>query len=70
MYDFKIDYVFPYVDNSDPEWVKEYNKYSDNSIGTEKCRFRDFGTLKCIFRGIFENMTWINNLYFLVATDS
>lgn len=70
MYDFKIDYVFPYVDNSDPEWVKEYNKYSDNSIGTEKCRFRDFGTLKCIFRGIFENMTWINNLYFLVATES
>lgn len=70
MYDFKIDYVFPYVDNSDPEWVKEYNKYSDNSIGTEKCRFRDFGTLKCIFRGISENMPWINNIYLLVASDS
>ena len=42
MYDFKIDYVFPYVDNTDPEWIKEYNKYSDHSIGTEKCRFRDY----------------------------
>lgn len=70
MCNFKIDYVFPYVDNTDPEWVKEYNKYSSNSIGTEAARFRDFGTLKCVFRGIEEHLPWINNVYLLVATKS
>lgn len=70
MYDFKIDYVFPFVNNTDPQWINEYNKYSDNSIGTAKCRFRDFGTLKSVFRGISENLPWINNVYLLVSSKS
>lgn len=70
MLDFKIDYVFPYVNNTDPKWIKEYKKYADDSIGASKNRFQDYGTLKYLLRGIAENMPWINNLYILVASES
>ena len=72
-----IDFVFPYVDNSDPIWQQKYTKYcEDNNItssllGTEKERFRDWGNLvRFVFRSIAKNMPWINNIFFIVQSES
>lgn len=72
-----IDYVFPYVDSSDPVWQQTYQKYcEDNKImptllGNEKERFRDWGNLiRFVFRSIAKNMPWINNIFFIVQSES
>ena len=72
-----IDFVFPYVDSSDPIWQQNYKKYcEDNNInkgllGTEKERFRDWGNLvRFVFRSVAQNMPWINNLFFIVQSES
>ena len=65
----KIDYVLTYVDNTDPEWIEQNikvsarfgRKYIPNGV-----RYRDWGTLRYVFRGLEENMPWINNVYIIV----
>lgn len=72
-----IDYVFPYVDSSDPVWQQTYKKYcedndiSSNLLGNEVERFRDWGNLiRFVFRSIAKNMPWINNIFFIVQSES
>lgn len=72
-----IDYVFPYVNSSDIIWQRTYNKFcednkiKENQFGNEKARFRDFGDLvRFTFRSIAKNMTWINNIFFIVQSES
>lgn len=67
------DFVFTYVDNNDSSWFKEYIKYSINAkrrVDRNSVRFRSWGTLKYVFRGLEENMAFINNVYLVVATES
>ena len=65
---FKIDFVVTWVDGSDPNWLKEKNKYSLNA-GTEKKgmnsikAFRDWGTFKYWFRGVEKFAHWVNKVY-------
>lgn len=67
--DLKVDYVFPYVDSADLEWQEEYKKYyALDSLSSE--RFRPLGFLKYIFRGIAENMPWVNEVVFIVSSKS
>lgn len=61
----KIDIVIPWVDGSDPEWLKEKNIYSENKTKIDDCRYRDWGLLKYWFRGIEKNASWINKIYFI-----
>ena len=49
-----MDIVITYVNGLDPEWQKSYEKHTNTPI-LEK-RFRDWGTLKYLFRGIEKNM--------------
>lgn len=72
-----IDYVFPYVNSSDIIWQRTYNKFcednkiKENQFGNEKARFRDFGDLvRFTFRSIAKNMPWINNIFFIVQSES
>jgi hypothetical protein len=63
-----IDFVIPWVDGSDPEWIKEKNYYANNaSTGTEAARFRDWEQLRYVFRGIEKNAPWVNRVHFITC---
>lgn len=64
----KIDIVLPWVDGEDPSWLKEYQKYARLEYGDSRAiRYRDFGTLKYIFRGFEKFMPWINKIFFITC---
>lgn len=65
-----IDIVLPWVDDNDSEWRKERDKYKsslqcDNS-NTTSC-FRDWDTLRYVFRGIEKNMPWVRYIHFITC---
>lgn len=62
----KIDIVIPWVDGSDPQWLKEKNNYIDGeNQDNREIRFRDWDLLKFWFRGVEENAPWINKIFFV-----
>lgn len=63
-----MDIVITYVDGNDPVWKKDYEKYTNVPV-MEK-RFRDWGTLKYLLRGIEVNMPFIRNVYLVVSHQS
>lgn len=70
---FSIDFVFPYVDNSDPNWIEQYTNYCASRnmrSNIEDIRYRDYGTLKYLFRGIAKCLPWIRNVYMIVEQES
>lgn len=64
-----MDYVFPYVDCMDPVWRKQYRQ-ANNSMTMDESRFRPFGTLRYVFRGIARNMPFIGRVVLIVSTQS
>ncbi len=69
MKNIKIDFVIPWVDNTDKEWQKQKEIYSSNIIdeSNSDIRYRDWGLLKYLFRSIEENAPWVNNIYFVTC---
>lgn len=63
-----MDIVITYVNGLDPEWQKEYEAHTNTPI-LEK-RFRDWGTLKYLFRGIAKNMPFIRKVHLVVSGES
>ncbi len=63
-----MDIVITYVNGLDPVWQKDYEHYTNTPI-LEK-RFRDWGTLQYLFRGIAENMPFIRKVHLIVSGDS
>lgn len=65
----KIDFVMLWVDGSDPEWLKDKNKYKPNKKKEDGkdgiVRFRDWDNLKYWFRGVEKYAPWVNNIYFI-----
>ena len=69
-----IDYVFPYVNGSDGEWIELYNKFVTkdkrkdvNSVE----RYRgDEDMLRYKFRAISENIPWIGVIHLIVSSKS
>ena len=70
------DIVVTYVDNQDPEWQAEYNKYKQlenidesNEQTNSAIRFRDTGTFRYFFRSVEQNMPWVNNIFLIVQNE-
>lgn len=63
-----MDIVITYVDGNDPVWQQDYQKYTNVPV-MEK-RFRDWGTLKYLLRGIEVYMPFIRNVYLVVSHPS
>lgn len=62
----KIDFVIPWVDGSDPDWLKEKNAFSpEPSCDDREIRYRDWGMLKFWFRAVEENAPWVNKIFFI-----
>ncbi len=64
-----IDYVIPFVDCSDENWLVEYKKYvsGPNDWSNNSTRFRDWETLRYQLRGIERYMPWIRNIYIVMS---
>ena len=60
-----MDIVITYVDGNDPVWKQDYEKTT--SIPVMEKRFRDWGTLKYLLRGIESNMSFVRNVYLVVS---
>ncbi len=63
-----MDIVITYVNGLDPLWQKEYAAHTNVKM-LEK-RFRDWGTLRYLFRGIEKNMPFIRKVHLVVACES
>ncbi|NDW11722.1 hypothetical protein D0T50_02315 [Bacteroides sp. 214] len=66
-----IDFVITWVDMDDPNWKKEFSKYSpkiDNSNNSfSEARFRDYGFLKYWFRGVEQFAPWVRKIHFVTC---
>ena len=63
---YPIDIVIPWVDGSDPAWLKEKRIYlKDNKTTVLEHNFRDWGLLKYWFRGVEKNLPWVRKIYFV-----
>ena len=70
----KIDFIIPWVDGSDPEWLaqkssflKEKSSASFASDAISECRFRDNGLLRFWFRGVEVFSPWVNKVFFVTC---
>lgn len=63
-----MDAVITYVNGLDPVWQADYDKYV--GLPREEKRFRDWGTLKYLLRGIETCMPFIENVFLVVSSDS
>ena len=62
-----MDAVVTYVDGSDPQWLKEYAAAVGESL--EPKRFRDWGLLRYLLRGISTYMPFVENVYLVVSGE-
>ena len=63
-----MDVVITYVDGNDPVWKRDYEKYTD--VPVMQKRFRDWGTLRYLLRGIETKMPFVRNVYLVVSHPS
>lgn len=63
-----MDAVITYVNGLDPVWQASYERYLDTPV-VEK-RYRDWGTLKYLLRGIETHMPFVRNVYLVVSGES
>lgn len=63
-----MDVVITYVDGNDPVWKKDYE--ATTNVPVMDKRFRDWGTLKYLLRGIQTKMPFIRNVYLVVSHPS
>ena len=63
-----MDAVITYVNSEDKTWREEYGKHVKSTI--EEARYRDWGTLQYLIKGIRQFMPFIENIYLVVSTPS
>lgn len=61
----KIDFVVPWVDSNDPEWIASYNHYRPEKPITDNARFRDWGIFKYWFRSVEKYAPWVNKVFLI-----
>ena len=60
-----IDIVIPWVDDTDPAWRAERDRFAQAGFGEEDARFRDWGTFRYVFRGIERFAPWVRTVHFV-----
>lgn len=66
-YTNNMDFLLPFVTSDDPKWQEDILRYTKHF---EPNRFRDYGTLKYLFRGVEKYMPFIDRIVLLVAYPS
>lgn len=69
-----IDFILPWVDGSDPNWIAEKAKHKKADVNASsapdaisECRYRDNGLLKYWFRGVEKFAPWVNHVFFVTC---
>jgi len=63
-----MDFVLIWVDNQDPEWQIEFEKYSYRYTGEKKeSRYRDWENLRFWFRSVEKFTPWVNKVHFVTC---
>lgn len=64
---YPIDFVVPWVDDTDPVWREKKAQYTgtQEKEGNTEVRYRDWNTLKYWFRGIEKFAPWVRYVYFI-----
>lgn len=60
-----VDYIIPFVDDSDSEWLRIYEQYSDDIL--DSGRWRDWGILKYQLRSIEKYMPWVDRIIIVLS---
>lgn len=63
-----MDVVITYVNGQDPLWQEDYSSAVGGSVNVK--RFRDWGTLRYLLRGIEAHMPFVGNVYLVVSRES
>lgn len=65
----EIDFVIPWVDGDDPVWIQEKSKYMPKTMDNRsaKNRYRDWGFLKYLLRGIEKFAPWVHRVYLITC---
>ena len=67
MENYPIDFVITWVDGSDPVWQAEKAKYKGTVGDARNSRYRDWDTLKYLFRGIESYASWVNRIFLVTC---
>ena len=66
---FDIDFVLPWVDGSDKNWIKSFNEYAHHekqkSLDFSAERYQDYGLLKYWFRGVEKFAPYVRKIHFI-----
>lgn len=65
-----IDFVLTWVDDTDPRWQKERQKYQekeDTIWNRNEVRYRDWGTLRYWFRSVERYAPWVRKIHFVTC---
>ncbi|WP_037585251.1 stealth family protein [Stenoxybacter acetivorans] len=67
----EIDFVLPWVDDTDPEWLAEKQRYLPKQTADADAagitRYQDLGTLRYVLRGIAKNCLWYRHIVLITA---
>lgn len=63
----KIDFVITWVDGADPAWLEKRQKFALGERQSETVRYRDWGFLRYLFRGIEAYAPWVRHVW--LVTD-
>lgn len=62
-----IDFVIPWVDNSDPVWRTQRDSCLSEQQIPDESRYRDWDTLRYWFRAVEKYAPWVNRIFFITC---
>ena len=63
-----MDIVITYVNGLDPEWQRQYSEHAQQPMLVK--RYRDWGTLRYLLRGIEQCMPFVRKVFLVVSSRS
>lgn len=63
-----MDAIITYVNGADPLWLEDFRNFLGTPVMTK--RYRDWGTLKYLLRGIENCMPFIDRVFLVVSRES
>ena len=64
-----VDVVIPYVNMGDRNWLSDFLYYTKNPSPNPE-RYRSWGTLKYLIRGVAKHMPFVRKVFLVVARES
>ena len=62
-----IDIIVNWVDDSDPAWLAERNRYAEKPLDCDSVRFRNWDNLRYWFRAVEKYMPWVRKVFFVTC---